>query len=241
MTWETLLIIVCCSLQIMAFGAFAWAAVNCFRGWSRVKDIIMQMDELIDGVLGDIEGEEVKQEPDAPKRNGHRDRLAALAAGGQAKQYLGTAFTVDQINSLKEEEVEKLHARYEARLGSAMTKTLGQAALQLYAGVASLLLPIPPENRSALVQDLEGDPFVGHALGSVACELYHRYGMFLAPLTAALTTAKHCRFERRDPDNISPDGESGDHSGELGEGGHPGDGTSRGEGDRPDEGGDATS
>ena len=40
----------------------------------------------------------------------------------------------------------------------------------------------------------ETDPFVGHALSSATCELYHRYDMFLAPLTPALTTLKHCQF-----------------------------------------------
>ena len=56
-----------------------------------------------------------------------------------------------------------------------MTKTLGQAALQLCAGAASKLLPIPPENQPALVADLGTDPFVGHALSGAVCELYHCY------------------------------------------------------------------
>ena len=75
-----------------------------------------------------------------------------------------------------------------------MTKTLGSTALQLYAGVASMFLPIPAENQPGLIADLEGDPFVGQALSSATCELYHRYGIFLVPLTAVLTTMKHCHF-----------------------------------------------
>ena len=124
-----------------------------------------------------------------------RERLAALAVGGQAKQYLGQNFTADQVDSMTNEEVDKLHAQYEARPGAAMTKTLGMAALQLYAATASMLLPIPPENQPKLVTDLEADPFVEHALSSATCELYHLYGMYLAPLTAALTTARHCQFK----------------------------------------------
>ena len=106
----------------------------------------------------------------------------------------GKAFTADQIDALDNTEIEKMCARYEARLGAAMTKTLRSAALQLYAGVASMFLLIPAENEPGLIADLEGDPFVGHALSSATCELYHRYGMFLAPLTAVLTTMKHCQF-----------------------------------------------
>ena len=41
----------------------------------------------------------------------HRDRLAALAAGGQAKAYLGKTLTSDQIDSLDDDVVEKPYAR----------------------------------------------------------------------------------------------------------------------------------
>ena len=85
-----------------------------------------------------------------------------------------------------------------------MTKTLGSAALLLYAGVASMFFPI--ENRPALVADLEADPFVGHALSSATCELYHRFGMFLAPPSAALTTMKHYQFGHQCPQTINDDG-----------------------------------
>ena len=78
-----------------------------------------------------------------------------------------------------------------------MTKTLGSAALQLYAGMVSMFLPIPAENQPGRIADLEGDPFVGHALSTATCELYHPYAMFLAPLTAALATIKHCQFGHR--------------------------------------------
>ena len=61
-----------------------------------------------------------------------------------------------------------------------------------------MFLPIPAENQPGLIAELEADPFVRLALSSATCELYHRYGMFLAPLTAALTTIKHCQFGHRD-------------------------------------------
>ena len=131
-----------------------------------------------------------------------RERLATIAAGGQARQYLGKAWTVEQIDALGDDEAGKLYARYEARLGAAMTKTLGRAALQLYTAAASFLLPIPPENQKPLMEELESDPFVGHALTSTACELYYRYGKLLAPITAALTTVKYCQFRHQCPRRI---------------------------------------
>ena len=154
--------------------------------------------------------------PEEEKRvQKRRERLAAIAAGGQAGQYgltvRGKTFTADQIDALDNTEIEKLYARYEARLGAAMTKTLGSAALQLYAGVAAMFLPI--ENQSGLIADLESDPFVGHALNSATCELYHRY---LAPLTAALTTLKHCQFGHCCPVGVY---DGGDEAGESTVGG----------------------
>ena len=135
------------------------------------------------------------QEPEERVQK-YRERLAALVAGGQAKQYglvvHGKALTADQIDALDNSEIEKLYARYEARLGAAMTKTLGSAALQIYAGVIGQFVPIP--DQLGLIRDLESDPFVGHALSSATCELYHRYGMWLAPLTTTLITLKHARF-----------------------------------------------
>jgi len=104
----------------------------------------------------------------------HRERLAALAAGGRARQYLGKALSVDMVDSMGEEEVERLYSRYEGRLGAAMTKTLGAAGLQLYISVASSLLPIPREEQPKLLAELESDPFVEHAVSSATCELYHR-------------------------------------------------------------------
>ena len=119
----------------------------------------------------------------------HRESLAAIAAGGQAKQYVvhGKAYTADQIDALDNTEIEKLCGRYEAM------KTLGSVALRLYTGLSSAFLTIPVKNQGLLLTDLEGDPFVGHALGSATCELYHRC-MFLALLISVLTTFKHCQI-----------------------------------------------
>ena len=47
-----------------------------------------------------------------------------------------------------------------------MTTTLGSEVLQLYAGMVSIFLPIPAENQPGLIANIEGDPFVGHALSS---------------------------------------------------------------------------
>jgi len=121
-----------------------------------------------------------------------RARLAALVSGGQKMMFKGQTVTPERIDAMEDAEIEELHARYEARLGAAMSKSLGSSLLCMYASVASMLLPLPPSRQPELVADLEQDPFVSSALQSACCELYYRYGMYLAPLITALTTAKHC-------------------------------------------------
>ena len=123
----------------------------------------------------DVQGQEVCAE--ALRK--HRERLAALVGGGQAKQYLGKAFTVDQIDALDDAEIVKLYARYEARLGAAMTKTLGSAALLLYAGVASMFFPSKTSQRLLLTS-----------------RPTRLSGMHLAVLPASSTTVMACSWHR---------------------------------------------
>ena len=175
----------------------------------------MECDDLIDQLLADAGTPAEKQEsagapaekqesagaPVVASRQScdqKRARLAAIAAGGTTKQYLGKQLTLSQVDDMTDDEVSKHYDRYEARLGSSMVKTLGASALQMYALAAGKFLPIPPENVPQLVSDLNEDPFVQHALTTACCELYHRCGMYIAPLTAAMTTAKHCRFGDRE-------------------------------------------
>ena len=49
---------------------------------------------------------------------------------------------------------------------------------------------MPLHNQKLLVVELEEDPFAGHVLSTAV------YGMYLAPLTAAMTTAKHRKFKQ---------------------------------------------
>ena len=194
-----LLLQLCCTFSLLA--GLVYFALLIRR--SRLVRILVAMDELLDGLI-DSEGE--PNVSPAPTTNGaddtsvssgqtdttrqYRDRLASLAAGGQAKQYLGRTLTVEQIDAMSDEEIESLYSRYQSRLGAAMTKSLGLGLIKLYCSTASKWLPI--DDMAEFENDLQSDPFVEHALGGICCQLYHRYGAFLAPLTAALATAKHC-------------------------------------------------
>ena len=49
--------------------------------------------------------------------------------------------------------------------------------------------------QEALSKDLENDPFLNSALQRFTCELYYRFGSFLAPLSIGIITSRHYLFE----------------------------------------------
>ena len=51
-------------------------------------------------------------------------------------------------------------------------------------------------NQDVLSEDLENDPFLNSALQRFTCELYYRFGSFLAPLSVGLITSRHYLSER---------------------------------------------
>jgi len=153
----------------------------------------MDCDELLGNLLAEPWEAPVHAATSEHARK--RARLAAEVSGGRKMMFKGQTVTPGRIDAMEDAEIEELHARYEARLGAAVSKSLGSSLLHRYASVASMLLPLPPSRQPELVADLEQDPFLSSALQSACCELYYRYGMYLAPLTAALTTAKHCDWK----------------------------------------------
>ena len=62
-----------------------------------------------------------------------------------------------------------------------MVKSLGCLIINMYSMEACAVLGIT--NQEALSEDLEKDPFLNSALQRFTCELYYRFGLFLAPLT----------------------------------------------------------
>ena len=50
-------------------------------------------------------------------------------------------------------------------------------------------------NQDSLGEDLENDPFLNSALQRFTCELYYRFGSFLAPLSVGLITSRYYSFE----------------------------------------------
>ena len=95
-----------------------------------------------------------------------------IGRGRPSRTVLGKSIPVDQIDALDDAKIVKLYARYEARLGAAMTRTLGSAELLIYAGVASMFFQSKTSQPLLLIS--KPTRLSGKKLSSATCELYHR-------------------------------------------------------------------
>ena len=118
-----------------------------------------------------------------------RQKLFKCVLTRNSKLYLGKGYTEDRINKLIDEEVDKLFSNYEAKLSGQMVKSLGKSIFNMYSVGACAVSGI--RNQDALSEDLENDPFLNSVLQRFTCELYYRFGSFLAPLSVGLITSRH--------------------------------------------------
>ena len=126
---------------------------------------------------------------DVPQSDAKRQKLLECVLTGNSKLYLGKVCTEDQINKLRDEEVDKRFNNYEAKLSGEMVRSLGSSIINMYSMGACAVLGI--RNQDALSEDLENDPFLNSALQRFTCELYYRFGSFLAPLSVGIITSRH--------------------------------------------------
>ena len=85
--------------------------------------------------------------------------------------------------------MDKLFSNYKAKLSGQMVKSLGKSIINIISMGAYAALGI--SNQDALSEDLENDPFLNSALQRFNCELYYRFGSFLAPFSVGLITSRH--------------------------------------------------
>ena len=130
-----------------------------------------------------------------PQSDTKRQKLLECVFTGNSKLYLGKVYTEEKIIELSEEEVEKLFNNYEAKLSGQMVKSLGKSIINMYSMGACSALGIT--NQEALSEDLENDPFLNSALQRFTCELYYRFGSFLAPLSVGIITSRHYLLSER--------------------------------------------
>ena len=106
--------------------------------------------------------------------------------------------------------MEKLFNNYEAKLSSQMVKSLGKSIINMYSMGACSALGI--NNQEFLSEDLKNDPFLNSALQRFTCELYYRFGSFLASLSIGIVTSRHYLSERnKNGECTSGTSETGDN------------------------------
>ena len=74
-------------------------------------------------------------------------------------------------------------------LSAQMTISLGKSVINLCSIVACSALGVG--NQRDLSDDLECDPFLNTAMQRLTCDLYYRFGAFLAPVSIDIITGKH--------------------------------------------------
>ena len=68
-------------------------------------------------------------------------------------------------------------------------RSLGRSIINIYSMGACAALGT--SDQDALSEDLENDPFLNSILQRFTCELYYRFGLFLAPLSIGIITSRH--------------------------------------------------
>ena len=77
-----------------------------------------------------------------------------------------------------------------------MVKSLGRSVINMYSMGVCAALGI--SNQDALSEDFENAPFLNSALQRFTCELYYRFGSFLAPLSIGIITSRHYLLSEHD-------------------------------------------
>ena len=186
-------------LEYLNFFLICTLFANLYSLVKRYLPLLKMAEELI-GNLG----------YGAPQSDTKRQKLLECILTGNSKLYLGKVYTEDQLAKLSEEEVEKLFYNYEAKLSGQMVHSLGHSIINMYSMGACAVLGI--SNQDALSEDLESDPFLNSALQRFTCELYYRFGSFLAPLSVGIIMSRHYLSEQnKNGERTSGTSEMGDH------------------------------
>ena len=127
--------------------------------------------------------------PDIPAL---REQLAVLVSTGKAKKAIGVQLTHEQLKRLTDKEVEKYYKRYETFVGSKTTKSMVDSLLTLLTRGLQMVVEI--DDIDAMKKELKEDFIINKEMTDFVGGLSLKYGKFLAPISAALITAKHIDF-----------------------------------------------
>ena len=119
----------------------------------------------------------------------YRSGLAAAVSTENSKKPLGRVFTHNELTKMDPNEVTALYTEYTTRVGRSMGDGINKMATSAYTGLVKRLFPMI--DHSALKNDLNNNPVLQHALCVLSGEIFHRFGLGVAPLTLMLSTIQH--------------------------------------------------
>ena len=178
----------------------SWLAIKYFQ-FKKILYIIKmatdQIDQLLqdavqDATLANFTAANFTAADISADTSKEKEKLILVVASGKSKQFLGKLITTADIETLSDEDVQKLYARYEATLGGLITRQLKYHMCYAYSRVIQSICPTlncKIEDIGGLTTSLGDGPFIDLALSSYTCKLYHDYGHLLAPIEAAIITS----------------------------------------------------
>ena len=173
----------------------SWLAIKYFQFKKILYNIIKmatdQIDQLLQDAVQDATLANITADISADTSK-EKEKLILVVASGKSKQFLGKLMTTADIETLSDEDVQKLYARYEATLGGLITRQLKYHMCYAYSRVIQSICPTlncKIEDIGGLTTSLGDGPFIDLALSSYTCKLYHDYGHLLAPIEAAIITS----------------------------------------------------
>ena len=176
----------------------SWLAIKYFQ-FKKILYIIKMATDQIDQLLQDAVQDATLANITAnitadisADTSKEKEKLILVVASGKSKQFLGKLMTTADIETLSDEDVQKLYARYEATLGGLITRQLKYHMCYAYSRVIQSICPTlncKIEDIGGLTTSLGDGPFIDLALSSYTCKLYHDYGHLLAPIEAAIITS----------------------------------------------------
>ena len=181
--------------NVCIFLGVSWLAIKYFQFKKILYNIIKmatdQIDQLLQDAVQDATLANITADISADTSK-EKEKLILVVASGKSKQFLGKLMTTADIETLSDEDVQKLYARYEAALGGLITRQLKKHMCYAYSRVIQSICPTlncKIEDIGGLTTSLGDGPFIDLALSSYTCKLYHDYGHLLAPIEAAIITS----------------------------------------------------
>ena len=181
--------------NVCIFLGVSWLAIKYFQFKKILYNIIKmatdQIDQLLQDAVQDATLANITADISADTSK-EKEKLILVVASGKSKQFLGKLMTTADIETLSDEDVQRLYARYEATLGGLITRQLKKHMCYAYSRVIQSICPTlncKIEDIGGLTTSLGDGPFIDLALSSYTCKLYHDYGHLLAPIEAAIITS----------------------------------------------------